>query len=411
MSTAALPKWSTSLLRPIPAKPADYFSAEELERARSYRRPLQRAEILGTVISLVVMALLIGTEAARTLIETLGVTGWALQVVVAIALVIVVQAIAAIPISIWQSFTHEARWGFNTKTGKTFVRDEFTGLFVLTVLLSALLLPVWALIRATDLWWLWGALTMTAVTLLFGFIYPLVILPLSNRFTPLGDRDLVARLEAIAARAGVTVSEFSVMNASKRTKKDNAFVAGMGASRKVVIFDNLLASPAEHVESVVAHEIGHWRRGHIARGVLAQGVQFPVLLAITAAIVSFGPLRRWAGIEDLGDPAAIPMFLLALGVAQSLTSRGLSWFSRWLEREADLDSLELTGDPDGFRGAMHGLAVKNLPDIDPSWLARTKERHPPIAERLAFADLWKKERGSAQKPIAEPPADLGGPSV
>jgi STE24 endopeptidase len=407
---AAVPRITPALRRHIPANPADYFTEAELERARAYRRPLQRAEMLDQAIGLAALVLIISTGAARGLLDATGIGAWPLRSIAVLAFVFTVLAFVGIPVSAWTTFTHEARWGFNAKTVPTFIRDQITEIVVLTILGSAMLIPVLALVRATDLWWLWGALTLTAVTLLFGFLYPIVILPLSNRFTPLEDPSLVARLEAIAERAGVTVSGFSVMNASKRTRKDNAFVAGLGASRKVVIFDNLLASPPEHIESVVAHEIGHWRRGHVFRGLIVQAARFPAVLAITAALTSIDAVRTWAGVDDLGDPAALPLFLLAFGIASGMTTRGLTWFARWLEREADLDSLELTRDPDSFRGAMHSLAVKNLPDIDPSWWARTKAIHPPIAERLAFADEWERSHGGAPRPAPDDLADQAEPT-
>src|SRR5207249_3078487 len=123
------------------------------------------------------------------------------------------------------------------------------------VLFGVLMLAVWALIRTTSLWWIYGWLVFLLFTVVIAFLAPVVILPLFNKFTPLDNEGLVDRLRALARQAGLNISEVQVMDASKRTRKDNAFFVGLGRSRRVVLFDNILVQPDSSIETVVAHEL------------------------------------------------------------------------------------------------------------------------------------------------------------
>lgn len=389
------PRSPVPLTRPLRADPARYFSTDEITRARSYQRPLQRIGLLGTLLTLAVVLTIVATGAAQRLLDAVAVDGWVLQLLLVLAALLIVLEITSLPLSI-RKYRHEAQWGFSTRTLRGFLLDEIQQTLIFGFGLSALLLvPVWALVRATDLWWLWGSVTATAVTGALVFLYPVVILPLMNKLTPLDDHDLEARLRALADRAGVSVGEFSVMDASKRTKKDNAFVAGLGKTRRVAIYDSTLSMPHEQIEIIVGHEMGHWRRGHLLLGIVMSSVQFPVIFGLIAAVTSPRWVRDWAGIEHLGDPAALPLFGLASGLAFSTVRMASAWVSRWLERTGDLDALELTGDPQAAANAWRSMVDRNLPDLDPSWWARVRASHPPVVERIRFTEVWAEAKGSA----------------
>lgn len=389
-ATSPVPLW-----KPVAADASRYFSADEVARAKSYQRPLQNAALAGTLISAAVLAVMVWSEFPRRLLDRVGLTGWVWEFFVVIAAYVLLLEVASLPLSIWKTFVHEQKWGFNTQTAKGFVLDEIKGFLIFGIVLQgALLLPVWALIRATDLWWLWGGIAVFAVSLFLNLIYPIAILPAFNKFTPLDDEALRARLNALADRAGVSIGEFLVMDASKRSRKDNAFFVGMGATRRVVIYDNMLDLPHDNTEVVIAHEIGHWRRGHIRRGMLISIVQLPLVLGAIAALLSWDPLLRSAGIGDLGDPAALPLFILVGAVVMSVVRLGDAWISRWQERQADLDALELTRAPDAFAGVWRNMVDRNLPDLAPSWWLRVRMSHPHVVQRLAFGEVWAAARAA-----------------
>jgi len=198
----------------------------------------------------------------------------------------------------------------------------------------------------------------------------------------------------------VSISDVLVMDASKRTKKDNAYFAGLGKTRRVVLFDNLLEKPREAVESVVAHELGHWRRRHILRSVALGAVTSMLVFLLVRAIVTWQPALEFSGVSSVRDPAALPLLLAAFVIGQMGSGLISSWFSRAYERQADIEALELTRNPDAFVEMMRGLQTKNLGDIAPSKLKYIRLSHPPAAERLALVREWEREQHASPAPQA-----------
>ncbi|HLF69807.1 MAG TPA: hypothetical protein VI541_02495, partial [Actinomycetota bacterium] len=222
MTTRAFPKVPWSLRKPIKANPRDHFSAEELEKSKSYQRPLQYVGLAGSIISTAVGLTLVGTKIFPTWAEKSSL-GWPLQLVAVIAAIILVTQVISLPLGIWAEFGHERKWGFSTQTPGRYAGDQLKGLLLGVVLLSILFIPVWMLIRSTELWWVFGGLIFMAFSVFVAFILPVVIMPIFNKFTPLEDESLRTRLADLATKAGVSISDYQVMDASKRTRKDNAF--------------------------------------------------------------------------------------------------------------------------------------------------------------------------------------------
>lgn len=375
------------LTRPIPARPEDFFSAEEVAKSKKYQRPLQYSRLLSGFLSLVFILAFITFEASPRL------EPWPLQILVVVFAVIALGTVVGLPIDIWVEFSHERKWEFSTQTPRLFAADQVKGILLGTVLLTLLFIPLWALIRSTGLWWLWGGLVFMVFSVGLAFVTPILLIPIFNKLTPLQDESLKARLGTLAEKGRIAISGYQVMDASKRTRKDNAFFTGMGKTRRVVLFDNMLVYPPEHVEVVVAHEIGHWQRGHI-RKQIALGVLTSVVIfgAVAFAMKDGSALLDWAGVKDAEDPASLPLFLLIFSAAAAVMGIAGSWFSRWYEREADLAALELTEAPDAYTALWRNMTGRNLPDLDPSWWHRIRASHPPIAERMAFAEVWRNSR-------------------
>jgi STE24 endopeptidase len=193
----------------------------------------------------------------------------------------------------------------------------------------------------------------------------------------------------VADEAGVEVGRVEVADESRRSRRDNAYVAGLGPTRRIVLYDTLLETPPELVEQVVAHELGHVRRHHLRR-------QLPVLGAVSFVVLAaLGALSRWTGLFDAvgldgpGDPAGLPLAVLAVEAAGAVVGPVTAWVSRAFEREADLEALALLGRPDRVEAMLRRLHVNNLADLDPGRLARLTAGHPPAAERIAFARAWR----------------------
>ncbi|MGH2759705.1 MAG: M48 family metalloprotease, partial [Actinomycetota bacterium] len=253
---------------------------------------------------------------------------------------------------------------------------------------------LWWAIRTSELWWIEAWLGFLLFSVVLALIFPVVILPMFNTLSALEDRSLAERLRALARSAGLDISEVQVMDASKRTRKDNAFFAGVGRTRRIVLFDNLLTQPESSVASIVAHEIGHWRRRHVARQIVLATVMSLGLFVVLRSVSTWDAALRWAGVPSLQDPASVPLVALVFVAGNAVLGFLQNWVSRAFEREADVVALELTDDPDAFVRMMRELVTKNLSDLAPSWWSYVRASHPPPAERLQLAEFWRSERGA-----------------
>jgi Zn-dependent protease with chaperone function len=387
-------------------KALDYFSPEEVERAGRYHRPLYVAFGVDFVVGVVVLAALaFGPPGDRLFGLVDGLPWWAAAPAFA-ALVVVVTTAIDLPLSFWRGFLHEERWGFSTQSVSGWLADRAKALLVGTVLTSGVLLGFVALARAFPGSWPALAAPGAALVVLFlSFIAPVMLEPMFNRFEPLGDEAMVADLRALAERAGVPVRDVLVADASRRTRKENAYVSGLGKTRRVVVYDTLLgrAEPAE-VRLVAAHELGHRRMRHVAWWTLIGMAGAAGAVLLLWALLELHPVLRAMGASGPGDPRVVPFVLLVAGALQVIGMPVAAALSRRWESAADRFSLELTADPEAFEESFRALALSNLLDLDPPrafyLIAFT---HPTPPERIAAARRWGAAKGELTSPSPSRP--------
>jgi STE24 endopeptidase len=347
-----------------------FFTPEEIERSRRYHRPRYFARGLDLALGLATLGLLAAFADWK-------IGPWWLSAPLFAALSVALTALVELPVSFWASYLNERRWGFSTQSAGGWAADIFRKVLIGCLFAAAALLGLVALAHAFPSWWPAVAAPLAALCVLaVGFVAPVLLEPLFNRFAPLADQGLADELRALAARAGVPVRDVLVADASRRTTKVNAYVSGLGSTRRVVIFDTLLerAEPRE-LMLVVAHELGHRRARHVAKSTV-----LGMLGAAAATLV------LWAVIQDPRDPTIAPLVLLVGTVLELLALPFQTALSRRWEREADRISLELTRDPEAFVGVHRDLAAANLSDLDPPrWLYRLLFTHPTPPERIASA--------------------------
>ena len=375
--------------RAFPADPEDWYSADEMAKADAYGKPLRRVLAFAGAIGFVVSVAVVLTHLAPKLIDALGVTNWVLGLLVSIAVIHVTTTLAGLPFGIWRELVYDKKWGFSKQTTKGFVIDELKALPLVLVLYLLLFGPLFAVIRSTELWWVLGWVVFAAVQLTIGILFPIVVFPLFNKYTPLEEGELRTEILETASKAGADITEVLVEDSSKRDTRPNAYVAGIGRVRRVVLFDNMLRYPTPAIVSVIAHEIGHWKMRHILRTIpMALATTF-VTFAALGVLMENETVLDLAGVAAPGDPGALPLFLLLFTALGKLTGLASAWMSRVHERQADLYAYELLGSPSELKGFFHDISVENLMDLRPSLARRLKASHPPMAERMAMAEAWK----------------------
>jgi len=362
------------------------FERGQVERARRYHRPLYLAALVGIVVDLSVLSLFAFGPVGDRVYGAMG--GWPWWgTTLALALVVMTStALGGLPIGFFAGFRHEHAWGLSTQSAGGWFFDWLKGLVVGLVLAAGALLSFVAAARTwPDAWPLVVAAAAAATLLVLGFVAPLVLEPLFNRFQPLQDAELAASLHSLADRAGVPVSRVLVADASRRTRKLNAYVSGLGRTRRVVVYDTLLAdADPRELRLVVAHELGHRRARHVAKGTLLAMAGAALVVAVAWALLRSPALLSSIGASGPEDPKVIP-FLLVLGSLLGLLASpfGSALSRRW-ERRADAFSLALTRDPHTFESTHRRLALANLADLDPprpiylAWFG-----HPTPPERIA----------------------------
>ena len=296
----------------------------------------------------------------------------------------------ALPFAWYAQFKLEERFGFNTTSMKTWVLDCIKGLLFAVVLGYPLLALVLKLIEWTGAnWWLWAAVIVIAFQLLLLLIAPAIIMPLFNKFAPLPEGTLRERLFALAHRTDFPTRSIEVMDGSKRSRHSNAFFTGFGRFRKIVLFDTLIAQLTEpELESVLTHEIGHYKKRHVLKwfGVSIAGV------VVAFAAIAWLARQRWFyrafGFENQGGSAAanvVPamlLFALLAGTISFWVSPLIHVWSRRFEYEADAFARATMGEAHSLIQALRKLNEKNLSNLTPHPLySGFYYSHPTLVER------------------------------
>jgi STE24 endopeptidase len=294
--------------------------------------------------------------------------------------------LANLPFSLYATFSIEARYGFNRTTPRTFVLDTLKGLALSLVVGIPILLGLfWFMDRAGTLWWVWAFLALTAFELVMNLLYPLVIAPLFNRFTPLPEGTLRDRILALARRLAFRTKGIFVMDASRRSRHGNAYFTGLGPVKRIVLFDTLVATMSEdEVLAVLAHEIGHERRHHVRKSLalsIALGLAGFWVLSLA---VPWTPLYEAFGFSRASGHAILLVLSLAAGPLTFALRPLSSLWSRRHEREADRFAVDATGGAQAMVSALVRLSKDNLSNLTPHpWYSFYHYSHPTVAERVA----------------------------
>lgn len=382
-------------LRPDPA--LDFTAAQQAREVAFHdaaRPPSYLSLGLGLAVALALGLTSTGAWLVAAVARPLG-GGWVWQVLLGTFALTALGRLVTLPLGARVEAVRRG-YGLSTRSWAGWVADVGRELLVGAVLSALVVLVVVALARRAPRWW-WasGAGAVAGLVVAVSFAYPVVVEPVFNRFTPLAAGPLRDDLLALAERDGVRVDDVLVADASRRTSALNAYVSGFGGTRRIVVYDTLLAtaSPAD-VELVVAHELGHAQRRDVLAGTLLGALGAAAAVCAVALLLSWRPLLERAGADGPGDPRVVALVLALVAVGTLLVAPVSNLVSRRVEARADVHALDLTRDPAAFADAQQRLALSNLADLDPHPLAVALfATHPGTTERLALAREWERLRG------------------
>lgn len=312
---------------------------------------------------------------------------WLAQAVLGGLAVLAIVWLVPLPFAAWRHVVLRD-WGLSTQSWRGWVADLGRSGAVGLVLGAVLLAGFYTLTHvAPDWWWAWGALGAAALVVLLSFVFPVLVEPVFNRFTPMPAGSLRDELMELAARDGLPVREVLVADASRRTTGLNAYVSGFGATRRIVVYDTLVGkASAGEVGSVVAHELGHARARDPELGTLLGAVGAAAAVVALYLLGQWDALLRRAGVDSIGSPEAIALVLAVAALVGLVTGPLQNVVSRRIEARADRHALRLTGDPATFAAMQLRLASVNTADVRPPRLEYVLfATHPDTVERLAAA--------------------------
>jgi STE24 endopeptidase len=384
--------------QPVPAvDAADLardFTAAERARQEAFRRHVRRRSLTAMAVELVTMTALVISGGVASVVAVVP-GPWYVDALVGFLLVAVVPRMAGLPFVMLVRYA-ALDVGLATGSWARWTRDLLVGLALGLVLGGA---GVVGWIGAARLWpeqwWLPVAVGAAVLVVVGSFLVPVLVEPLFLRFAPMADGPLRDDLLGLAARDGVAVRDVLVADASRRTSALNAYVSGLGRTRRIVVHDTLLERGSDdEVRSVVAHELGHVVAHDVRTGTLLGALGAAVVVAASSVLLASPVVLGWGGATSAGDPAVVGLLVAGGAWLGLLSAPAQNAVSRRIERRADQHALEVTADPSTFVAMQRTLAVANLAALRPPRLLQLWfGTHPTSPERIAAARRWAEDHG------------------
>ena len=363
------------------------FSAEEVRRAEEFAELRRWLGWSSYAVSLLV-ALVLGITplGARLSRRLTGGRQWWVAVPVTVTAVLLVGRLATLPYAL-AIRAQNLDYGLTTQSLLDWFADQGRSLAVAVVTTSlVLLVMVWLARRRPRDWYVGGAVAVIVLSFAGSLLYPVLVEPLFNRFTPMTDGPFKASVLRLAEREGVQVDEVLVADASRRTTTLNAYVSGFGSTRRVVVYDTLMAglSPRQ-ARAVVAHELAHAKNQDVLLGTTLGALGGAAGVGLLALLLDSERLRRRSGTHGPADPAVVPLVLALVAVGGLLTSPATNAVSRAIEARADRVALEATEDPAAFVAMQRRLAIEAVHDpTPPAWSQYWFGSHPTVLQRAGL---------------------------
>ncbi len=371
----------------VPARASDLFTPGQIARAERYswlKRGLGWTSYFLSLLLLLAFALT--ARGGRITRRVVARRRWWLAVPLGVLVVLLAERLVTLPFGI-ASHVVDRRYAISRQGWVGWSVDQLTSLAVAVVVTAVVALVVVAAARRSPRWWFaWAGGIALVLSLAGSFLYPVVVEPLFNHFTPMSSGPFKQSILRLADREGVHVDDVLVADASRRTTTVNAYVSGLGNTRRVVVYDNLLTdlTPAE-ARVVIAHELGHAKDHDVLLGTTLAAVGSVGAIALLALILDAEPVRRRAGVAGAADPAVVVLVLALAGVGAFVVSPAQNTVSRAIEARADRTSIEATHDDATFVQMQRRLALTSLSDPTPPELSQFWwGSHPTVLQRAGL---------------------------
>jgi len=306
----------------------------------------------------------------------------------AVGSIILIMTLFEIPSSFYQTFVIEEKFGFNKSTVAQFFKDQAISLsLVLAIGLPILALILWVMESVGEFWWLYAWAILMSFSLLMSWLFPTVIAPLFNKFTPMEEGSLKDRIQGLLSRCGFSSNGIFIMDGSKRSGHGNAYFTGMGNNKRIVFFDTLIESlDDEELEAVLAHELGHFKRKHVIKMLVASSIMTLISFAVLGLLITQNWFFDGLGIDTHTNAAALLVFTLVSPVFTIFMQPISAYFQRKFEFEAD-DFASQNAKATKMISGLVKLYEENASTLTPDPLySAFHYSHPPAAIRIAHLE-------------------------
>ncbi|MFQ5652682.1 MAG: M48 family metallopeptidase [bacterium] len=376
-----------ALRKELPEEFKGIYDAEAYTNSQEYTRVKTRFGFLTSVFGIMV-TLTFWFAGGFNYLDTL-VRSWNLHPIptgiLYIGILVVARGVFSLPFSLYATFVIEERFGFNKTTPRTFALDLMKGVLLGILLGTPLLAGILAFFHfAGPLAWLYCWMASTAFTLVVQFIAPTWIMPLFNKFTPLQDGELRSAILDYAKSVEFSLQNLFVIDGSKRSTKSNAFFTGFGKNKRIALFDTLIERhTVRELVAVLAHEIGHYKKRHVIKGMVISILHAGVLFYVLSIFLGHAGLFEAFYMEKMSVYAGLIFFMMLYSPIELVLSVFMQIFSRKNEYEADRYAAETTRDPESMISALEKLSVNNLSNLTPHPVyVFMNYSHPPVLQRI-----------------------------
>jgi STE24 endopeptidase len=377
-----------SVSEDVPNGFQDHYDEDKYAKSQAYLKDNTRFGLLSSTFSLALMLIVIHTGLFGILdhIVRAQTVHPILAGLLFFGIIFIVNDMINLPISLYGTFVIEEKYGFNKTTAKTFMLDKLKG-YALTVILGSVVIgPILYFFNTygENGWWIaWGLITAFMIAVQPLFVH--VIAPMFNKFTPLEEGELRTTIESFAEKVNFPIARIDMMDGSRRSAHSNAYFSGFGKWRRIALFDTLLEKHStEEIVSVVAHEVGHYKKKHIIFGTILGIIETGIMLFIFNLLMNDPALFAVFGVENVSVYGGLIFFGMLYSPVSLVTSIFTTALSRKNEYEADTYSLENTQNKEALVSMLKGLAANNLSHLTPHPLmVFLSYSHPPVMDRIA----------------------------